>query len=84
MLVSIAALSVCLYVYAAIATVNHTAERNNFMNLSSALTAKVSELEFTDISLKNKADLTLANTLGMNEVKAPLYVSRTEPTLTLR
>lgn len=82
-LISLSAVSLGVYVYAVLATVSHTVSRELLVKESGTLTARVSELEFRDIALKNKVNIELALARGFNEVKNPLYVSRTNAALTL-
>lgn len=80
---SIIAVSLGLYVYAVLATVSHTASREALLSESQNLTARVSELEYRDIALKNTLSLDVALERGFSEVTKPLYVSRSASTLTL-
>ncbi|MBX4195461.1 hypothetical protein KW796_00690 [Candidatus Parcubacteria bacterium] len=79
--VAIAALS--LYFYAVLATIHHTVARATLENQSLVLSARVSELEFESIALKNTVNLDVAIREGFTEVKNPLYVSRSRGSLTL-
>ncbi|MBX4199074.1 hypothetical protein KW800_02245 [Candidatus Parcubacteria bacterium] len=82
-LISISGLLLGLYVYAVLATVSHTVSRESLLGESQALSARVSELEYKDIALKNTLSLDVALAKGFSEVVKPLYVSRTRGTLTL-
>lgn len=80
---AVSILSLLLYIYAVLATVQHTVARENLKSAYADLSAKVSELEFKDISLKNTINLATASNLGLSEVTSPLYVSRQPSSLTL-
>lgn len=82
MLTVVSAGSLLLYIYAVLATVHHTVDRESYQSLGASLTAEVSELEFKDIALKNKVNLDVALASGFIEVSHPLYVSRSRPSLT--
>lgn len=82
-LASIAAIALGFYVYAVLATINHTASRESFLERSQSLSARVSSLEYSYIALKNDLSLDIALSKGYTEVVKPLYVSRSRPTLTL-
>jgi len=82
-LASVVALSVGVYIFGVLATVNHTIAKKNLMAENGRLASKVSELEFKDISLKNKINIEVALASGYNEVKSPFYVSRSRESLTL-
>jgi hypothetical protein len=83
LLVAASAVSLLIYVYAVLATVHHTVARENLQTLGAELGAKVSELEFKDIALKNTVNLEVAISHGFSEVTSPLYVSRKGESLTL-
>lgn len=76
-------LSLGVYVYAVLATVHHTVLRERLALQGESLTERVSELEFRKIALKNDVDLEKALGYGYTEVRNPIYISRTESTLTL-
>lgn len=82
-LVSILALSLGVYIYAVLGTINNNVARENLVRESSELSARVSELEFEDIALRNTYDLETALARGFNEVRNPIYVSRDSVSLTL-
>ncbi|MHB1330806.1 MAG: hypothetical protein ACYCY6_02455 [Minisyncoccota bacterium] len=82
-LVGILSLSLFVYVYAVLGTINNNVARENLIKESSALSARVSELEFEDIALRNTYDLETALARGFKEVKNPVYVSRSNVSLTL-
>lgn len=79
--VSIAFLGI--YIYAVLATIHHTVAREGLLSQSQSLTARVSELEYRDIAMKNTLSLDTAIAKGFSEVTKPLYVSRTRAVLTL-
>ncbi len=84
---ALASISVCciaLYFYAVLATVHNTVTRASLVKESAVIAARVSELEFKDIALRNTINIETALALGMNEVKDPLYVSRPRTSLTLK
>lgn len=80
----VSALSVGIYVYAVFATVYHAVAKENLSRERGELSVRVSELEYQDIALRNKVDLGTALARGFFEVTSPLYVSRTEESLTRR
>lgn len=76
-------LSLGVYVYSVLATVHHTVLRERLALQGESLTERVSELEFRKIALKNSVNLEKALGYGFVEVRNPIYISRTESTLTL-
>ncbi len=76
-------LSLGVYGYAVLATINHTIAKKNIVEESSALTTRVSELEFAMIGEKNDVNLETALSYGFAEVKNPIYISRISNSLTL-
>ena len=82
-LVAAICISVLLYVYAIQATTRHIAQRKDLEKSITALSAKTGTFEFTYIELKNKITLETAAQHGLAEVATPLYVSRSQTSLTM-
>ena len=76
-------LSLGVYGYAVLATINHTIAKKNSVEESSVLTTRVSELEFAMIGEKNDVNLETALSYGFKEVRNPIYISRISNSLTL-
>lgn len=76
-------LSIGVYLYSVLATVEHTVIRERLVRESEELYDRVSELEFKSIALRNEVDLTKAKELGFTEVRNPIYISRSSNALTL-
>lgn len=76
-LVSICFVSSILYIYAVSTTVSNTVSRQALEREVSTLAARIGEMEFTYIAMKNSVDLSTAYTYGFKDVSAPVYVSRT-------
>jgi len=71
-------LSACLLVYVVALnyTVRNTIVRQNLERQTVDLSARVGELEFSYIALKNKVSLSLAYERGFKEVISPVYIPR--------
>ena len=80
-IVGVALCSVGTYIYAVLATVHHTIAREALLGQSATLSTSVSELEFKNIALKNTVNINTALSMGFNEVKNPIFVSRTRESL---
>lgn len=77
-LVSISFISLALYVYAINATAHHLAVRQNLERHVAELNAEIASLEFTHIQARNSITIDTAREYGFQEVKTPLYVTRSE------
>ncbi len=70
-------LSLVLYVYAVNATAHNVAMRASLEREAAELTGELASLEFQYINLQGDVTLTRAAEYGFEEVKEPLYVSKT-------
>lgn len=82
-LIGLSTLSLGVYFYAVIATINHTMAKESLTTELATLSVRVSELEYQGLALKNMINLDSALSQGFSEVKSPLYVSRSSVSLTL-
>lgn len=82
-LVSASLLSLIIYIYAINAAAHHIAVRQNLEKQVAETSARIGSLEFNVIALKNNVTLEVARSYGFEEVKAPLYVSRSASLNTL-
>ncbi|OHA89089.1 MAG: hypothetical protein A2741_01685 [Candidatus Zambryskibacteria bacterium RIFCSPHIGHO2_01_FULL_43_27] len=76
-----AVVSICsigLYIYSVNATVRAVAERQQIETELSERIARIGELEFEYIGLKNSVDLALASEMGFAMAQPTAYVSRNE------
>lgn len=80
---TVSIISLSVYVYAVLATVYNTVEREDLVSESADLYARVSELEYKGLALRKTVDLELALSRGFAEVRNPVYVSRDPASLTL-
>jgi len=71
-------LSACLviYIFAVNGAVRNTVVRQNLEKETTNLSARIGELEFSYIAMKNKISLNLAYERGFKEVVSPVYISR--------
>ncbi len=76
-LASTCMLSFVLYVYAVNATAHNVAMRASLEREAAELTGELATLEFQYISLQGDVTLARAAEYGFEEVKEPLYVSKT-------
>ncbi|MEK7227405.1 MAG: hypothetical protein AAB641_00755 [Patescibacteria group bacterium] len=67
-----------LYIYAIEATARNIAMRANLEMRVAEAEGKLSSLEFAYIELKNNVSIELARLYGFEEVKRPLYISRSK------
>ena len=75
----LAALGVILvgfYIYAVQATVANTVARQNLEDEVGSLSARLGDLEFKYIGLKNNITIEVAQADGFREVTEPVYVTR--------
>ena len=82
-LVCASVLALMVYTYAVLATIHHAVAQESLVDARSELSVKVSELEYKDIGLRNTVNLDTALSKGFIEVTSPVYISRTESSLTL-
>jgi hypothetical protein len=75
-LVIIFVISLVLYVYGVNATVRNTVLRQELETQVSNLTLKISEMEFSYISLKNNVNIDIAYARGYQDVAKPTYITR--------
>jgi hypothetical protein len=75
-LVSICFISSILYIYAVSSAVSNTVSRQNLEREVGTLAARIGEMEFTYIGLKNNVSLAVAYSHGFKDVSSPVYVSR--------
>jgi hypothetical protein len=76
-LVSVCFVSSILYIYAVSTTVSNTVSRQSLEREVSTLAARIGEMEFTYIGMKNSVNLATAYNHGFKDVSSPTYVSRT-------
>ena len=76
-LVTFSILSLFVYIYAINNTARNIAVRQNFEKQITDTSTKLDSLEFAYIELKNNITIELAHNYGFQEVRNPLYVSRT-------
>lgn len=79
-LAGISLLSLFIYFYAINAIARNTALRQNLEAHMADASGRIAALEFAHIELENAVTEELARQYGFEEVKAPLYVSRTKAT----
>ncbi len=77
-LAGISLFSLFIYFYAINAIARNTALRQNLEAHMADASGKIAALEFAHIELENQVTEELARQYGFEEVKAPLYVSRTK------
>ncbi|MDB5194127.1 MAG: hypothetical protein JWN50_141 [Parcubacteria group bacterium] len=75
-LVSICFVSSILYIYAVSSAVSNTVSRQSLEREVGTLAARIGEMEFTYIGMKNGVSLAVAYGHGFKDVSAPVYVSR--------
>lgn len=75
-LVSICFISSILYIYAVTSTVSNTVSRQALEHEVGTMAARIGEMEFTYIGLKNSVTLATAYEHGFKDVSSPVYVSR--------
>lgn len=78
-MVTISLLSLTAYVYAVNATAHHLAVRQNMEKEVAQAAADLGELEFAHIELSNAVTIETAREYGFQEVRQPLYVTRSGP-----
>ena len=76
---SIAVLSLFAYVYAINATARNIALRQGLERQIADISANLNSLEFAYIELRNNVTIELAYHYGFQEIRNPLYISRTRP-----
>lgn len=76
-LVAVSLISFCLYIYAINVTARNIAAGQESERQIAKISAGLDSLEFAYIELKNNVTMELAKAYGFNEVKSPLFVSRT-------
>lgn len=79
-LMGISIFSLFIYFYAVSAIARNTALRQNLEAHMADASGRIATLEFAHIELENSVTEELARQYGFEEVKAPLYVSRTKAT----
>lgn len=79
-LTAVSLLSLFVYIYAINATARNIALRQNLERQIAKTSANLDSLEFAYVALKNNVTIELAYQYGFQEVKNPLYVSRTRTT----
>ena len=75
-LVGLFVVSLVLYVYGVNATVRNTVVRQELESQVGNLTLKISEMEFSYISLKNNVNIDIAYARGYQDVSQPTYITR--------
>jgi len=75
-LVVVFVISLALYVYGINTTVRNTVVRQELESQVSNLTLKISEMEFSYISLKNNVNIDIAYARGYQDVSKPTYITR--------
>jgi hypothetical protein len=78
-LVGVSILSLCVYVYAIQVTARHIAKRQVLEEKIAEISSNLNSLEFAYIDLKNSVTIEMAYDHGFQEIRNPLYVSRTRP-----
>jgi hypothetical protein len=76
-IVAISILSLGVYIYGVSATIRNTVARQDLEAQVANLSAEQSSLEFAYIEEKNQVDIDLAYARGFSDIKAPVYISRT-------
>ena len=76
-LVSVSLLSLFVYVYAVNAAAHHIAVRQNLEKQVAEANSRLSTLEFQTITMRNNITFETARSYSFEEVRTPLYVSRT-------
>lgn len=76
MLVSMCFVSSILYIYAVSSTISNTVSRQSLEREVGTMGARIGEMEFTYIGLKNAVTLATAYDHGFKDVSSPVYVSR--------
>lgn len=79
-LATISILSLFIYILAISTTTRNIVIRQNLERQIIETSAKLDSLEFIYIGLKNDVTVELAHSYGFQEVRNPLYVSRTPAT----
>jgi hypothetical protein len=69
-------ISSILYIYAVTSTISNTVSRQALEGEVSTLAAKIGEMEFTYIGLKNNVSITVAYDHGFEDVSHAVYVAR--------
>ena len=77
----VSVLSLFVYFYAINAIAHNTALRQNLEAQVADASGRIGSLEFAHIELKNSITSEVAHSYGFQEVKTPLYVSRTAGSL---
>ena len=78
-LTTLSILSLFFYMYAVSATARNIATRQGLEREITKISTSLDSLEFAYIALRNKVTMELAYAHGFQEVKNPLYVSRSSP-----
>ncbi len=78
MLVSVCFVSSILYIYAVSTTVSNTVSRQNLEREVNTMAARIGEMEFSYIGMKNSVTLATAYMAGFKDVSDPVYISRTK------
>ncbi|MFZ2484846.1 MAG: hypothetical protein WAX80_02815 [Minisyncoccia bacterium] len=76
-LLSLSIIFFFVYIYAINMTTRNIVARQNLERQIAEVSGKLSSLEFVFIGLKNDVTVELAHRYGFQEVRNPLYVSRT-------
>jgi len=76
MLVSVCFAASILYIYAVSTTVSNTVSRQALETEVGTMAARIGEMEFTYIGMKNSVTLATAYEHGFEDVSSPVYVSR--------
>ncbi|MEX0919446.1 MAG: hypothetical protein WDZ64_01695 [Parcubacteria group bacterium] len=75
-LVTVATMSLSIYIYAVNTTAKNIAVRQNLERQASEIATELGTMEFTYIDLKNNVTIEIASLHGFKEEKNPLYISR--------
>jgi hypothetical protein len=77
-LVAVCFASTILYIYAVTTTVSNTVSRATLETQVSTMAARIGELEFTYIGMKNSVTLETAYAHGFKDVSSPTYIARAD------
>lgn len=75
-LVAVCFASTILYIYAVSTTVSNTVSRQSLEREVGTMAARIGEMEFTYIGMKNSVTLATAYEHGYKDVSSPVYISR--------
>ncbi len=73
---SLCFVSSILYIFAVSSAVSNTVSRESLERQVGTLSARIGEMEFKYIGLKNSVSLAVAYDHGFKDVSAPVYVAR--------